>query len=140
MDKTLARFVLMMYVDMFQLMQRLKLGPREQGNTYCPFHHNVHTPSAKMYKDTYGWCLWCFNEKRIYTTYDIYEKILGADPVAMAQIIWDKLSDEEQRKVRDLCGSQEDFEGDVPFMNDLDLFSTNKISYKRLCDMIALKL
>lgn len=140
MDKYLARFILMMYVDMFALLRRLNLHPRENGNMMCPFHHNTNTPAAKMYHDTYGWCLYCFNEKKIFTTYDVYERIMGADPIKMAQIIWDKLPESEQKKVRDLCGSQEDFEGDVPFMNDLDLFSQGKISYKRLCDMIALKL
>lgn len=139
MDKYLARFVLMLYVDMFQLLKRLKLNPREVNNMFCPFHHNVHTPSAKMYKDKYGWCLYCFNEKRIFTTYDVYERILGLDPVKAADIIWNKLSPEEQKRVRDLCGSQEDFEGDVPYMNELDMFSKGEISYKRLCDMIALK-
>lgn len=140
MDKYLARFVLMMYVDMFALLRRLHLNPRENGNMMCPFHHNTNTPAAKMYHDNYGWCLYCFNEKKIFTTYDVYEKIMGADPIKMAQIIWDKLPESEQKKVRELCGSQEDFEGDVPFMNELDLFSQGKISYKRLCDMIALKL
>lgn len=140
MDKYLARFVLMMYVDMFELLRRLHLNPRETSNMMCPFHHNVHTPAAKMYHDKYGWCLYCFNEKRIFTSYDVYERILGIDPVEAAQIIWNRLSEPEQRKVRDLCGSQEDFEGDIPFMQDLDDFSKGNISYKRLCDMIALKL
>ena len=40
----------------------------------------------------------------------------------------------------DICGSQQDYEGDVPYLNDLDDFSQGKISYQRLCDMIALKL
>lgn len=140
MDKYLARFVLMMYVDMFALLRRLHLHPRETSNMMCPFHHNVNTPAAKMYHDKYGWCLYCFNEKRIFTSYDVYERILGIDPVEAAQIIWNKLPEVEQRKVRDLCGSQEDFEGDVPFMQDLDEFSKGNISYRRLCDMIALKL
>lgn len=140
MDKQLARFVLMLYVDMFQLMQRLHLHPRETSNMMCPFHHNTNTPAAKMYKDKYGWCLWCFSERRIYTTYDVYKYILHADPIKMAEIIWNKLSPEEQKKVRDLCGSQEDFEGDVPYMQELDDFSKGNISYKRLCDLIALKL
>lgn len=140
MDKYLARFILMMYVDMFQLMKRLNLHPNEHGNTYCPFHPNTNTPSSKMYKDKYGWCLYCFNEKRIFTTYDIYEQVLGLDPIKAAEIIWNKLSPEAQVRVRDLCGSQEDFEGDVPFIQDLDEFSKGKITYKRLCDMIALKL
>lgn len=140
MDKYLARFVLMMYVDMFDLLYRLKLNPREHGNMFCPFHHNVNTPSAKLYKDQYGWCLYCFNEKRIFTTYDVYERILGLDPVKAATIIWDKLDVNKQKEIMDLCGSQQDFEGDVPYLNDLDAFSQGKISYQRLCDMIALKL
>lgn len=140
MDKYLARFVLSYYVDMFQLLQRLKLHPREVSNMMCPFHHNTNTPAAKMYRDTYGWCLWCFSERRLYTTYDVYERIVGIDPIKAAEIIWQRLPESEQKRVRDLCGSQEDFEGDVPFMNDLDMFSQNKISYRRLCDMIALKL
>lgn len=140
MDKYLARFILSYYVDMFQLMQRLKLHPKDVNNMFCPFHHNVNSPSAKMYKDTYGWCLWCFSERKMYTTYDVYEQILGADPLKVAQIIWNRLSPEEQKKVQDICGNQDDFEGDVPFMEDLDLFSQGKISYERLCNMIALKL
>ena len=140
MDNVLARFVLMTYVDMFQLLKRLKLHPREFGNMMCPFHHNTNTPAAKMYHDKYGWCLYCFNEKRIFTTYDVYKQILGLDPIKAATIIWEKLSPEEQTKVKELCGNQEEFEGDIPFMNELDMFSQNKISYKRLCDLIALKL
>ena len=139
MDKYLARFVLSYYIDMFQLMKRLHLHPRDVSNMMCPFHHNVNTPSAKMYKDTYGWCLWCFSERKMYTTYDVYEKIMNIDPIKLAEMIWNKLPESEQKKIRDLCGSQEDFEGDVPFMKVLDDFSQGKISYKRLCDMIALK-
>ena len=140
MDRYLARFVLSYYVDMFQLMQRLHLHPRETSNMMCPFHHNTNTPAAKMYKDKYGWCLWCFSERRMYTTFDVYETIMNADPIKMAQIIWDRLPESEQRKIRDLCGSQEEFEGDIPFMNEMDMFSRGEISYKRLCDLIALKL
>lgn len=140
MDRNLARFILGYYVDMYQLLQRLNLHPRDVSNMMCPFHHNTNTPAAKMYKDAYGWCLWCFSERKMYTTYDVYEKLMNADPMKMAQIIWDKLPETEQKHIRDIVGSQEDFEGDVPFMNDLDLFSQGKISYKRLCDMIALKL
>lgn len=140
MDKYLARFVLSYYVDMFQLMQRLNLHPRDVSNMMCPFHHNTKTPSAKMYKDKYGWCLWCFSEKRMYTTYDVYEKIMHADPMKLAQIIWDKLNDNQRKEIMNICGSQEDFEGDIPYLQDLDDFSKGKISYKRLCDMIALKL
>lgn len=130
----------MLYVDMFQLLKRLKLNPREFGNMMCPFHHNTNTPAAKMYHDKYGWCLYCFNEKRIFTTYDVYQQILGLDPVKAAEIIWNKLPQEEQMKIRDIVGNIEEFEGDVPYMNELDLFSHGEISYKRLCDLIALKL
>ena len=140
MDKYLARFILSYYVDMFQLMQRLKLHPKDVNNMMCPFHHNVNTPSAKMYKDKYGWCLWCFSQRKMYTTYDVYDLILGADPIKVAQMIWDKLPESEQKKVREMCGSQEDFEGDVPYMDALDLFSKGELSYMRLCDAIAIKL
>ena len=140
MNSQLAEFVLRYFVDMFQLLQRHGYKPKEHNNMFCPFHYNVHTPSAKMYHDKYGWCLWCFNEQRLFTTYDVYEKLLGIDPIVAANIIWNKLTPEQQQKVQEMVGNQEDFEGDVPFMSDLDDFSQGKISYQRLCDMIALKL
>ena len=125
---------------MFKLLQRLNLNPKDTSTMMCPFHHNTNTPAAKMYKDTYGWALWCFSEKRMYTTFDVYEKIMHTDPMKLAQIIWDKLPESEQKHIRDIIGSQEDFEGDIPYLEDLDLFSKGKISYSKLCDMIALKL
>lgn len=140
MNRALARFVLSYYVDMFQLMRRIGLHPRDVSNMMCPFHPNTNTPSAKMYKDKYGWCLWCFSEKRMYTTFDVYEKIMNIDPIKIAETIWGKLSDEQKKQIQDLVGNPEEFEEDVPFLDDLEQFSQGKISYKRLCDMIALKL
>ena len=139
-DKSLARFILPYYVDMFQLLKRLGKDPRDTGNMYCPFHYNVNTPSAKMYHDETGWVVWCFNEKRIFTTYDVYEKIMGTDPMKFAMIIWNKLSPEQKQQMIDLSGSQQDFEGDVPYMDELNEFSEGKITYERLCDLMALKL
>lgn len=140
MNRSLARFVLMYYVNLFDLLHRLGLNPREHGNMMCPFHHNVHTPSAKLYNDKYGWVLFCFNEKRIYTTMDVYERILKIDPIEAANVIWNKLTVEQQDYIRQLCGNQEDFDGDVPFLEDLDKFSRNEMSYTQLCQMIAYKL
>lgn len=140
MNKYLARFLLNYYVDMFDLLKRLNYHPKDVNNMFCPFHHNVHTPSAKMYKDEYGWVLWCFNEHRIYTTYDVYEILLGLDPMKAANVIWNRLTDEQKKFIVDLSGNQVEYEGDVPYLNELNEFSKGNISYKQLCDAIALKL
>lgn len=140
MDYRLARFLLMYYVDMFKLMERLHLNPREHGNMFCPFHNNIHTPSSKLYKDKYGWVLFCFNEKKIFTTWDVYEKVMGIDPMVIAKEIWNKLTDEQKKEIENISGSQEDFAGDVPFMDELEQFKQGKMSYNRLCIAMALKL
>ena len=45
---------------------------------------------------------------------------MHTDPMKLAQIIWDKLPESEQKHIRDIIGSQEDFEGDIPYLEDIE--------------------
>lgn len=140
MDRKLAKFLLNYYISMFDLLKRYNYHPKDVNNMYCPFHHNIHTPAAKMYRDQYGWVLWCFNEKRIFTTWDVYEQLLNIDPMVIANKLWSKLTVEQQQSIMNIAGNQVDFEGDVPYLEELKAFSTRKITYQQLCNSIALKL
>lgn len=49
---------------------------------FCPFHYNVDTPSAQVYKDVDGiYRIYCFSENKQYTAYDYIKLILGKEPV-----------------------------------------------------------
>lgn len=42
------------------------------GKFFCPFHHNVNTPAAKVY----GNSIKCFSCNRSYSTFDLYYKFM----------------------------------------------------------------
>jgi hypothetical protein len=58
------------------------------GKVLCPFHHNVGTPSAKVYPAgrVGGGTLRCFMEQRTYYTYDVLV-LLGYSPADMRAMV-----------------------------------------------------
>ena len=138
LDATLARFVINYYIDMVDLLRRNGFQAHYTGNMFCPFHPNTNTPASKMYKDEYSSCLYCFNEKRLYYSWDVYTILLKMDAYKLAENIWNKMSEETQNAMVNLSGSQQDYEGDIPFLDSLVKFSEHKISYEELCNDIAL--
>lgn len=53
-------------------------------NIFCPFHHDVHKPSAKtFYNDEDGiQKLYCYRCHRLYTSYDYLKLVLEENPIA----------------------------------------------------------
>ena len=52
------------------------------GSIYCPFHHNVNTPAASLFKDKDGAeRIYCYSCKKQFTSYDYITLILEKDPI-----------------------------------------------------------
>lgn len=52
------------------------------GKCFCPFHYNVNTPAAKVYTSEdsgNGGRLYCYSERRSYTTFDVIKKLGYSD-------------------------------------------------------------
>lgn len=72
--------------DLRYLCMRLipitSLGDFHYGSLYCPFHHNVNTPAASLFKDSDGIeRIYCYSCKRQFTSYDYIVEVLEQDPV-----------------------------------------------------------
>lgn len=50
---------------------KLKHDFHYNGNIFCPFHYNQHTPSARLYKNPDGEALFCFTEHKLYRPTDL---------------------------------------------------------------------
>ena len=59
--------------DMKTLLEESGTHISFSGKLFCPFHHNVNTPSAKYYKDSNQ--IRCFSETMTYKPYDVLVKI-----------------------------------------------------------------
>lgn len=64
---------------------------------YCPFHENYNTPSAAIYEDGHWQSLYCFSEKRLYTSVDVMKDLLNYDIHELGYYLWNKMSEEEQQ-------------------------------------------
>ncbi len=70
------------------------------GATFCPFHDNTDSPSAKFYVDNEGvGSIFCFAEHRRYMASDVVIKILELDVSEVFDGIWDKLSDARKEDI-----------------------------------------
>lgn len=60
-------------------LSQLNIDIPHNGKCFCPFHHNVNTPAAKVYTSEQsgdGGRLYCYTERRSYTVYDVI-KLIG---------------------------------------------------------------
>lgn len=85
-------------------------------NCFCPFHDNSNTPSASIYDNEGITSLYCFSERRLYTSADAIEILLNKDVYEIAKRLWDRMSDAEKQLWLSK-NSHEDFE---------EAFSINK--------------
>lgn len=59
---------------------------------YCPFHDNTNTPAATIFDDDNGERLFCFSEKKQYTSADALEKLMHYDVYELGQKLWNSMS------------------------------------------------
>lgn len=95
---------------------------------FCPFHYNVDTPSAQVYKDLDGiYRIYCFSENRQYTSYDYIKLILGRDPITYLynldideSIIEEELALNTKRDTEEINFIQSKFNLDIcTFFNEI---------------------
>lgn len=65
-----------------KLIPITSLGTFRYGSCFCPFHYNVNTPAATLFKDTDGIeRMYCYSCKRQYTSYDYITLVLEKNPI-----------------------------------------------------------
>lgn len=136
LDLQTEKYIINRYVSMPKLFDSLGIDYRINGNMFCPFHQNERTPSAHLYNDESGYRLWCFSEGRMYGAWDIYHvyypKINTND---LAKLILNKFSEEEQKKIIDDMGIEQ--EEDLVYKKELQLFKRSKITITELLKVIS---
>jgi len=63
-------------------LEQLGVDIAPNGKCFCPFHHNVNTPAAKVYTSEQsgnGGRLYCYSERKSYTPYDVIKKLGYSD-------------------------------------------------------------
>lgn len=74
-------------------------GNYQAGQTcFCPFHDNENTPSASIYDNEGVETLYCFSEKKLYSSADAIEKLLKKDVYEVAQSLWERMGDVEKKQ------------------------------------------
>ena len=69
-------------------------GRYSAGQTcFCPFHDNENTPAASIYDNDGVESMWCFSEKKLYTSADVIEKLLNKDVFEVSERIWNSMSE-----------------------------------------------
>jgi hypothetical protein len=61
-----------------QYLEELEVDLPPSGKVFCPFHHNVNTPAAKVFlseESGNGGRLYCYAERRSYTTFDVIKRL-----------------------------------------------------------------
>jgi hypothetical protein len=64
---------------------------------FCPFHDNSQTPSASIYDNDGVETLYCFSERRLYTSADAIEVLLKKDVYKVAEALWDRLPESSKQ-------------------------------------------
>lgn len=73
-------------------------GHYHPGQTcFCPFHDNDNTPAASIYDNEGITSLYCFSERKLYTSADAVEILLNKDVYGIAKRLWDSMSDTEKQ-------------------------------------------
>lgn len=68
-------------VDIVSNLEKLGVVVPYNQKVYCPFHHNLNTPAAKVYVDEENGSgsLYCYTERKHYHTYDVLVKMGYSD-------------------------------------------------------------
>ena len=73
-------------------------GHYHPGQTcFCPFHDNDNTPAASIYDNEGITSLYCFSERKLYTSADAIEILLNKNVYEVAKRLWDRMSDAEKQ-------------------------------------------
>lgn len=70
-------------------LSQLDIDLPPNGKCFCPFHHNVNTPAAKVYTSEQagnGGRLYCYTERRSYTVYEVIRRIGYSDEQIHAMV------------------------------------------------------
>lgn len=59
---------------------------------YCPFHDNVESPAAAIYDDDNGERLFCFSERKMYSSADALEILMNLDVYEIGLQLWQTMS------------------------------------------------
>ena len=132
LDLQTERYILNRFVSMPRLFDSLGIDYRIDGNMYCPWHDNKHTPAAHLYSDENGYRIWCFAEGRMYGAWNVYKSFMpNINTNQLALAIFNRLSEVEQKKLLNDMGTET--EQDVlPFDKSLKDFKAHKINMRDL--------
>lgn len=92
-----------MNLGITEYLNELGIDVPRNGKCFCPFHHNVNTPAAKVHesRDGGGGKLYCHSERRMYSTYDVI-KALGYTEEQIKRLVprehWYTLEEEAKQK------------------------------------------
>lgn len=139
-DLEFAKFVVNYKIPFPVMLEQAGLeGYRYNGKVYCPFHDNFDTPSAKLYQDDIGDCIYCFSERILYRPADVIsKKLLNKSVIKIANKVWEQLSEMEQSEIEGLFGKPKEFMSEEwrKFKDTLDLFKENRINLSQHLDNI----
>lgn len=135
-DLKLERYLINKYISMPKQFDSLGIDYKLTSTTYCPFHENTRSPSAKMYQDDVGWRLFCFSEHKMFGPWDVFKEFTKVDTNALASKIYNKLDETSKQKVLESAGVEEE-QKEILYEADLRLFKSNKISISELLHRIA---
>lgn len=132
-DWKLICYIVNHYIDMRKLLHKLGVNVRANNSMFCPFHDNVNTPSAHLYKEQDGsYKIWCYAEDRLYGNVDLYKTYLPEINLEdLANLLYNNLSPAERAKLND--NVPRTFElPELPFNSYLQDFKKGKISFPDL--------
>lgn len=137
-DITMERYIINKYISMTKLFDELKIDYRTDSNFYCPFHENYNTPSARLYNDKDGTCLWCYSEGRMYKPFNVYKTFYRQiDTNKLALMILNNLPEQiRDNELQRLDLNEVELE-DLPYKDSLLEFKQHKINIKELLNRIA---
>lgn len=137
LDLSTERYIINRFMSMPKLFDSLGIDYRINGNMYCPFHHNENSPAAHLYTDETGYRIWCFSENRMYGAWNIYKTYMpNIDTNKLALAIFNKLSDQDQKKLLNDLGNEQELDV-LPYQQSLKDFKKHKINISQLLHNIA---
>lgn len=87
----------------YSLISRFSIT--SSGTCFCPFHDNVNTRSAKLYKDEEGERIYCFAESKMFRPHDLLERgIVEIQLENLFASIWRALDNDAKQRLETLYG------------------------------------
>lgn len=135
-DIRFIEYVINVYTNLPKLLRDLNIDIRVNGQMFCPFHDNYVTEAAKIYKDSGGYCIYCFYEHRIYRSFDVVRDIMKQNVYVVFNTIWNSLTDKMKKDLVESFGELDTNTITVPCLKELDDFRQGRISYDNLLDFL----